>query len=186
MFEKFTTKELITCALFGAIIFLVLFILGTALIAITGIPASGGILSMLISVLIATIGVRIINKFGTATIIFAITGTLAIPTLIFGPPGVYKIFLLLMTGLIYDLIVIVLKRNKTSYIITGTIVGMCAPLLIYISLILIGLPGPEKLKPMLAIFSVVYAVLGAIGAYLGIWIFENKLKNKAFVRQLQV
>ena len=185
MLEKFTTKDLVVCALFGAALFLLLFILGTALITITGIPASGGILNLLIATLITTIGVKIVNKFGTASIMLTLTGILAVPTLTFGPPGIYKIVILFFTGFIFDVILLTLKKSKISYTLAGLVVGMNAPILIYVCLILFGLPGADKLHPMLVIFSVVYAILGSIGAYLGLWLFDKKLKDKAFIKQMQ-
>lgn len=148
-------------------------------------PPPGGIVNLLLAVLITTVGIKTIEKFGAASIMLTIVGILAVPTITFGPPGIYKIFMLFVVGFIYDLVLILLRRNRFGYIIAGGAVGLSAAPLIYVFLILFGLPGADKLQPMLAIFSVVYAILGAIGAYLGLWIFDKKLKNKAFVKQMQ-
>ncbi len=55
----------------------------------------------------------------------------------------------------------------------------------YILLTILNLPGVEKIQSAMLIFMLVYAVLAAIGAYLGLWLFDKKLKNKAFIKQIQ-
>ncbi len=78
-----------------------------------------------------------------------------------------------------------LGKNKFVYAAAGAAVGISAPLLIYVFLILFGLPGADKLKPILVMLCAVYTLLGAIGTYLGLWLYDKKLKDKAFVKQIQ-
>ena len=181
----FKTKELVAMALFGAIIFAIAFVLGTAILAVTGIPATGGLANVLVGVLLLVIGVKTINKFGVGTIIMTIEGALSVPTLINGTPGVHKIFLMLLMGLIFDIIVVMFKRTKKGFILGATLGTLVLPWAMYYAMVLMGLPGPEKLQPILIPISLAYAVLGAVGAWMGLILYEKKLKDKAFVKQLQ-
>ena len=115
----------------------------------------------------------------------AVAGALAIPTISFGAPGVYKIITLGLVGLIIDLAISSLKRSNKGFILGGILgSGFTVPIT-FAAMILLGLPGVEKMKPFILMFSVIYAVLGALGAWFGTWLYEKKLKDKAFVKQLQ-
>lgn len=181
----FKTKELVTIALFGALVFVLTFVLGSAMLAVTGIPMSAGITNVLIVVATITIGAKTINKFGVATIMLAITGALSIPTMTFGTPGVYKIITLGLMGLLIDMSISLLKRSNKGYVLGGALASFFTPVITLGTMMLLGLPGVDKLKPLVLIFGLVYAVLGLIGGSIGIWLFEKKLKNKAFIKNLQ-
>jgi hypothetical protein len=181
MAGKFTVRELSMCALFGALLFFLVFTLGAGIITATGIPVSGGIANMAISLIILTIGKRIVDRFGSASLICVVAATIAIPTISWGPPGIYKIPMLLVLGLVYDTL---LGQNKWREVLASGAVGLVAAPNMYLFLVALGLPGADKLAPMLVIFTVLYASLGLIGGYLGRWIYEKKLKNRAFIKQL--
>ena len=185
MFQKFKTKDLVVCALFGASIFVVGIVLGSALIAITGIPATGSLFNMLFAVLIGVIGIKIVNKFGDATLILTILGVLSVPTLLNGPPGIHKILMLFMIGLIIDIILYATKRSNKGFILAGSTAGVSAVFFIFLSLVLLGLPGASELQKILIPLLAINAVFGAVGAYLGLWIYDKKLKEKAFIKQMQ-
>ena len=185
MFQKFKTKDLVICALFGAMIFVIGFALGSAIIAITGIPATGSLLNMLLAVLIGVVGIKVVGKFGAATLILTIEGILSVPTIINGPPGIHKILMLFTLGLIIDIVLSATKRSNKGFILAGSMAGLLAVLFIFLSLVFLGLPGADELQKILIPLLAVNAVLGAIGAYLGLWLYDKKLKNKPFIKQMQ-
>lgn len=185
MLEKFKTKELVVCALFGASMFIIAFVLGQALVAITGIPMIGGIMHALIEALLLVIGVSIIRKFGSATLIFLIAGILSTPTASAGPPGLYKIIFVLAIGVLFDIIITLIGRKKIGYIIAAAVSFSASIPIMYTLLVYLNLPVAEKLQSAMFLFMLVYAALAAIGAYLGLWLYDKKLKNKAFVRQMR-
>ncbi|MBN2095470.1 MAG: hypothetical protein JW727_05460 [Candidatus Aenigmarchaeota archaeon] len=180
----FSTKELTVCALFGALLFFLVFLLGAGVVTVTGIPVSGGLANMMVALLVLTIGKRIVDRFGSAALICVVSGILAIPTISWGPPGVYKVFLLLAIGLAYDIPYHLQRQNRWREFIAGGTVGVIAAPTMYLFLSVLGLPGADKLAPLVAVFMVVYAVLASAGAHFGKWIYETKLKNRAFLRAL--
>lgn len=184
MLGNFSTKELIVCALFGAMVFIEAFVLGSAVIAATGISATGSLLNMLFAVLISVIGIKIVDKFGAATIILTIEGILTVPTLINGPTGIQKILMLFAVGLIVDIILSATKRSNKGFILAGIMAAISAVSLIFLSLVILGLPGASQLQAILIPLIAVNAVLGGLGAYLGLWIYDRKLKDRAFVKQM--
>jgi hypothetical protein len=180
-----TPRELAISGVFGALVFVAVFILGSGVLLVTGIPATGGLVNMLVAIFLAVVGAKIIDKFGTITVMLTVTGIISIPTLSFGPPGLHKIPMMFLVGLIIDLVASVLKRENKGYIIGGSIAGFLAPIFIYSTLILLGLPGAEKLEPLLIPLMLVYAVLGLIGAYLGVTTYDKKLKHLSVVQSLK-
>jgi len=181
----FSTKELAICALFGALMFFLVFALGSEVIALTGIPFSGGITAMMVAFVVITIGKDIMPRFGSAPLILIIAATLAIPTSSWGPPGLYKVPLLFMIGLSYDITYHLVKHSKWRAIIAGGLTGLVAMPLDYTFLVTLGLPGADKLAPLVTMFTILYAIFGLMGSYLGDWLYEKKIKNRAFVKHLR-
>jgi hypothetical protein len=184
MAGKFTARELSVCALFGAVLFFLVFTLGAGIITATGIPMSGGIANMVVAVLVLTIGKNIVPKFGSASLILTVAAIIAVPTITWGPPGIYKVPMQFLLGLTYDLAFYLLGQNKWRDILAGGAVGGIAAPNMYLFLAVLGLPGADKLAPLLAVFSGLYLVLGIFGGHVGKWIYETKLKNRAFIKQL--
>jgi len=181
----YTTAELAVMGAFGAILFFSVFILGSAILIATGIPATGGVATMLVAVFIIVAGAKIVDKFGASTIMLGIAGIIAIPTLSWGPPGLQKVPMVMVMGLIIDIAVLMFKRENKGYIIGGAMAGLVAPILNYWVLIIVGLPGADKLQPLLIPLSVVFTILAAIGAYLGTIAYDRKLSKLSVVRNLK-
>ena len=161
------------------------FILGSAILMATGIPASGGLANMFAAIFIAVIGFKIVDKFGAATVFFTVMGVLAIPTPIMGPPGVHKVGVMFLMGLIFDIVLFIFKRKNVGYLIGAAITGVDGAIFIYMLLVLLGLPGAGLLRPMLIPFSIIYAILGLVGAYTGLLIYDKKLKHLSVVQSLK-
>lgn len=180
-----SVKDLVVCGAFGALILVVGFILGSALLIATGIPATGTLANMLVAVLIAVIGLKIVDKFGAAIVMLTIEGTLSVPTLINGPPGIHKILMLFIVGLIADIILLLTKRSNRGYIFLGFITGIEIVVFIYLSLLLLGLPGEEKLRAIVLPLSLVSGLMSGIGAYIGVKVYDTKLKHLSVVQNLK-
>ena len=186
MFQKFKTKDLVVCALFGALGFALAFILGSGVIAATGIPATGGLLNIFITAVIVFIGINALQeKFGSGMLICAVLSILAVPTIIIGPPGIGKIIIGILFGLTFDIVLFLFKKTKFRFAISGASGVIVAFYLMYLMFVLLDLPEASKMQSLLAPLTAIYALLGASGSYIGFLIYDKKLKNKPFVKQMQ-
>lgn len=182
MFKSFKTKELIFIALSGAIIFAVAFLIGAGLIAATGTPLVGGLINTLFLAALLVICLLTLRKFGTATLIMFVLSVLAIPTATFGPPGIYKIAVALFLGLFADTLLYLGKYKKGTYYLTIILGFIILPLVQLFFMVLLNLPGVDKVKELILILIGVYAIEALIGTWLGFLMYK-KIKNKSFVRQ---
>jgi hypothetical protein len=172
-----TSKQIAACGVFGAATFALAFVLGSGVILATGIPATGGLLNIFVCVAVAVVGAHSVPKVGSATIMMLVTFTLGIPTVIGGPPGIYKPLIGLAIGLTYDVIVALGGRRQWAVYVGGGAAAMTSILTIFEAMILLGLPGVEKLRPILLPLAGAQFVLGFAGAALGRWLYESKLSR---------
>lgn len=177
-------KHFVTAGIFAAVTFSVAFILGAGIIAATGIPATGGIVNIFAAVFIVIIGVKLVPKFGFATLTIGILFLLSIPTIIGGPPGFHKVINGLLIGLTTDIVLVIGRRSRLAHIIAGSFGAMVSILSIYAVLVIFRLPGVEKLAPLVLPLTILQAVLGALGAFVGILIFERRLSKLNAVKRL--
>ena len=106
---------------------------------------------------------------------------MAIPTLIFGPFGPIKILFGIGTGLIYEVTTFALKRTPMSYIVAAGVSAFVSVYLIYFgSIWLVGAPSPTLAKYR-DYFAVAYAILGALGGFIGTRVFIRIQRNTASV-----
>ena len=186
MLKKFKTKDLVVCALFGALGFVLAFILGSAVIVATGTPATGGILNIFITAVVVFVAINILReKFGSGTLICTVLSILAVPTVILGPPGLLKVLIGILFGLTFDSTLFSLKKMKFRFAISGASGVIVAFYLMYLMFILLDLPEAGKMHALLIPLTLVYAILGAAGSHTGFLIFDKKLKGKAFIKQMQ-
>lgn len=182
MLKRFNTRQLIFITLIGVLLFLTeLFISGLSGLIVAG---SGFLLVAIFWTTIALIGGLTRKKFGTFTLMAFIYGALAIPTTVFGPPGIYKIFLALLTGFSVDLTIFIFNYKKIGYYF-GAAIGQIVGLLLFVlAFILFGFPGKLELISSLWFLIPLYGIEGIIGAWIGFMIY-NKIKNKSVIKQLQ-
>ncbi len=180
---NFSVRELIVLAIFGAGLF-VLDLLVSGITTVIGVPGTGGLVNAIFFVGLATIGGKIVKRFGTYTLMTLVYGVLASPTSVFGPPGVYKIFIVVFIGLIADIIILLCKYRPVGYYLGLAISNVLSiPIGLY-TLIFLGLPGADALQKALFILMPIYFLESLIGAWLGLWLYEKRIKNLAVVRQL--
>jgi hypothetical protein len=184
MLKRFKTKELIVIALVGALLFLIEFLISSVISKVLGLPAVGFLVVIIFWTAIALLGGIIIKKIGTFTLMALIYSLLAIPTEVFGPPGIYKIVPAVLVGGLIDLFVYLFRYKKWAYYI-GCSLGQLIGLFLFIAAyFLLGFPGKEEMIASLWFLIASYGGLALIGAWLGFIIF-NKIKNKTIIKQLR-
>ena len=177
MNNNWQLKDFVFAGIVGAIVFAIAFLLGSGIILATGIPATGGIANILAVAIFMTIAKHIRPIFGFATLALLITFALAIPTIIGGTPGVYKIIVGILIGLTFDVFVLLMKNSNKAYLLGGAIGAMVSIVSIYIAMVVLGLPGADKLQPLLIFLVPLQGINGMLGAWIGNKIFHNKLKD---------
>lgn len=182
--SKWRLQDFILSGVFAALIFATAFLLGAGIIMATGIPATGGIANILAAVLVLVVGAHLVPRFGFGMLTMGLMFTLAIPTLIGGPPGAFKIVNGVLIGLVFDIILAFAGRRTWAYVVAGSLAAVTSITSIYFAMVLLGLPGVEKLQPLVLPLTLMQAVTGAVGAWLGTMIYQRRLKNLRFVRQL--
>lgn len=184
MFKKFKTKELVFLALFAAFAFLIMFSIGGAINIVTGTPLMGGlVLNIVFSFLIVT-ALLIVRKFGTATITAVIYSALSVPTVNFGPPGVYKIFIALILGLVLDTILYAGRYKRGSYYISSGLAYLISPPLLYVALVMLRMPAAEKIAGLVIPLMAIYCVEAIIGTFIALKVY-NKIKDKKIIKQVE-
>ena len=170
-------NDFVFAGIVGAIVFAIAFLLGSGIILATGIPATGGIANILAVAIFMTIAKHIRPIFGFATLALLITFALAIPTIIGGTPGIYKIVVGVLIGLTFDVFVLLMKNSYKAYLLGGAIGAMVSIVSIYFAMVLLDLPGVDKLQPLLMYLVPLQGINGMLGAWIGNKIYYNKLKE---------
>jgi hypothetical protein len=184
MLKSFTTKQLIFIALMSAFMFVGDFILAAGIVVVTGIPLSGGIISLIfISFIYVTI-LLTVRKFGTATLIALIYTALASPTSSFGPPGFYKIMIGVVLGLVVDIILSYGKYKKWAFYLSIFFGFMIVAPVMWGMLVLLNLPGAEDLGNILLIFMLIQGVEALIGCWLARLVYNKKLSKLKIIKQI--
>ncbi len=185
---KFTTQKLVAIGALAAIQ-AVITLGGAGLNLIAG-HYIGGILNSLFYVAVPILGVLIIKKFGTATIMGLVFSVLVIPLPIFGPPGFLpKILEGVIGGLIIDLVFLISRTGfyrKITSILAGGF-GLLANWLIgYFLLLTFNIPGTKEtakffVSPYCIAGALVYGCVSGFIAYL----IYKKLSNTSIVKRIQ-
>lgn len=184
MRQKWELNDFVFAGITGALIFAFAFLLGSGIILATGIPATGGVANILVAVFFMTIAKHIKPKFGFATLSLAITFALAIPTIIGGPPGVYKIVVGILIGLTIDMTIFLFRNTNISYLIGCSLGAMVSIISIYFAMIIMDFPGIDKLEPLMKYLVPLQGVNGIIGAFLGNKVFNSRLKSLPAIKKI--
>ena len=183
---RWQVKDFVLAGVFGVMTFAVAFLLGAGIILTTGIPATGGIANIFVAVFIVVIGLHLVPRYGFAALSIGILFLVATPTIIGGPPGVYKIANGILIGLVIDTILHLGRRRKAAYILAGSAGAMTSILSIYGAMRLLHLPGVERLQPLVLALTLIQGVTGALGAWLAVEVFHRRLQHLQAVQRLMV
>ncbi len=182
--KQWRLQEFVLSGIFAALIFATAFLLGAGIILATGIPATGGIANILAAVMVLVVGAKLVPRFWFGTLTLGLMFALAIPTLIGGPPGAFKVINGVLIGFVFDVVVVLCMRKNWGYVLAGSLAAVTSITSIYAAMVILDMPGADKLLPLLLPLTLMQAVTGAVGGWLGVQIFERRLKGLKFVRQL--
>jgi hypothetical protein len=182
---KLNIKELTFIGLIALLMFLLSFLIGNTLTFLIPIPAASGITNVFIHGIILTIALLVIRKFWTATIIWTIYGILSIPTnLMAGVPGLYKVGVAIICGLILDSVIYIFKYKIKGIYISITSMAIVETALLILLYIKLEVPGSSFIINNWLLVLVLFAGLMCFGGFFGIKIY-NKIKNKKAIKLIQ-
>jgi hypothetical protein len=175
-------RALTLCGGFGAISFVIMWGLGSILLMTTGLPLIGGLFSSIANAFTLIIGVCLVNRIGAATIISLTLGILTVPTLILGPPGIYKIPLTLLLGITFEVLSMAVGyRKKILPILVAITFTISVPIEYFIFRTL-GFPAADKLKNILEWVMLIYFFNSLLGSWLGLRFYESKVSKLQIVQ----
>lgn len=183
MLKGFSTKQLTFIALVAAAFFVFDLVFVAGVEALSGIPGSGAMIDSIFFVAVATVVMIALRRFGTLTLLAGIYGVLVIPTTIMGPPGVYKIPMAILLGLIADIILHLSKYKTYGYYLALTSANVLLIPVLYYVLIALGLPGADELGAAMLPIAGIMIVESLFGVWLGLKL-HSKLKHKSFLKQV--
>jgi len=176
-------RDAIVLGMFSVLSFLIETTLGLILYAFASIPLAGGIVSGLFDAILIFLAAYLVPRRGAALLFAVLLLSMSTVTPSFGPPGVYKIVIGIALGAAVEAILLVLGRSVWVYIFaTGVAFALSIPVT-YLAWCHYGIPGADKLKPLLLTLICVYFFIGVCGGSVGAWIYHARLqKHSAIVR----
>lgn len=164
---------------FAVSAFLVAVGLGTAINIAFGVPLLGGIVNGVLTAGILTIGLLTVPRWFAATTMWFVFSCLCVPTATLGPPGLYKIPIGLVAGLLWDAVYQAARRRLAGLLI-GALLGAVS--IIGSMLILLRLVAGEGMTEVYQRYvTFIWAILGinalatTLGVLLGSWLFQRRL-----------
>lgn len=174
---------------YGIVSFVVAFILGSALTVTTGIPLVGGLLNGILTAMVLTIGLITTQFFGAATIMWITFSLLASITTTLGPPGLYKILIGIIAGLIWDTLYNIFNKNRIGLYLGG-LIGSASIMLTLVLALKMGLgrnavEALSKYESAFYILIIINLIVTLIGIYLGELTYKNRLSNLQVIRNIR-
>ncbi|MBI5065393.1 MptD family putative ECF transporter S component [Candidatus Woesearchaeota archaeon] len=184
MLKKFNTKQLVFIALAAALIFVINLTIGGAINSATGIPLSSIFFTSVIFGISVIIFTKILPKFGTWTLFLLIYSILELPTSLGGAPGFWpKIPINVITGILADITLYFVNYKKWGMFVGFYVLATVNMFLFAFFLLLLKIPGSDKLLKILYILIPAYCIIGTIGLFMGLAIW-NRIKDKRIIRQI--
>jgi len=174
---------------FGIASFIVAFVLGSFLTMTTGIPLIGGLLNGVLTAMVLTVGLVSTQFFGSATLMWLVFSVCASITTTLGPPGLYKVVIAVIAGIIWDIIYRMSKSTRWGLYL-GAIVGSASIMFTLITALTMGF-GKDAAQALERYKGAFYFILAAnllvtvIGVYLGDVIYRTRLANLQVFRNLK-
>lgn len=185
MFKKFTTRELVLIAVMVASLFVINLVLGSGIVAATGIPLANNFVDAILIGIWMSVTIRLVPKLGTVTLFSLIYSILELPTALGGAPGFWpKIPINTLSGLVGDVVIYLINYKEWSFYITFAVVSVANFFAFAFFLWLLKLPGVDTLIAYLPMLIAIYIVLGSVGIFIGRKIYQ-RIKEKRIVKQIQ-
>ena len=177
-------KALVVAGGMAALLFAINMALGAAVTMATGIPIASILVTGFFFGLFIMLTGTIAGKYGSLTVFMTLYSVFAIPTVLMGPPGIFKVGVGFAMGIGMDLGVALFKRRKISFYLGLILAEVFGIPLFYWSFIALGLPGKEQFMKLWPAVGGIAIITGSIGIFVGQMLFDKRLKNLSQVKAL--
>ena len=177
-------KALVVSGGMSALLFAVNIAIGSALTLAAGIPMASILITGIVFGFFVVLTGTIAREFGSLIVLMTLYSIFSIPTVLLGPPGIYKVAIGFLMGVGFDIPVLLLKRRRFSYylgLLMAEVFGIPA---FFVAFTAMGLPGKEQFLRLWPVLVVVAIATGSLGIFLGQLIFDRKLRNLSQVKAL--
>lgn len=163
---------------------------GQLIVFATGVNASSSLLNGFTVPFLLVFGV-LASKFKfPVTIAFTTYGILATFTVLLGPPGIQKIPVAFLAGLVTDLLILLLhnklKWNEAwSYAIAFAVWGGLLAFLARVLYEIMELPGKEQFLELFWVMVVAFVIEAVIGAFVAVKVFrKSRFSQSQMIKRL--
>lgn len=151
---------------------------GQFIVFATGYPASSSLINGFIVPFLLVFGVLPSKSKYPVTIAFTVYGILATFTVLLGPPGLQKIPVAFVAGLVTDLLIHILHRKlkvkqTLTYCIAFAVWGSLLAILARLLYEIMELPGKEKFLELFLVMVVVFVVEAAIAGIAAVKVYNK-------------
>jgi len=175
---KFSTGDYVRLAILSGAFIAIGYLFGLLFTTLFG--SGFGVINAYVQWFFLCLCILIIGKIGACSIILFVFAVSVVPVPIWGPPGPHKIGLAIAISLIFELILLALrKRPYIAIIVAAPITILPIPFWILWINKLLGLPT-EKFESLVFKMAIVGCVLGFLGALSAIPVFK-KLRSRGIV-----
>lgn len=161
---------------------------GQLIVLLTNVPASSAIVTGFLVPFLLVLGARAVPTNWSVTVAFSTYGVLSIPFVLLGPPGVHKIVVALVAGIVADIIIRLLKKRMEhgTFVVAFAAWSLLLATLAWAFFRILDLPGREKFIQAFPVLTVVFIVTAVIGSFTGSTIFKKmKLADRPIIKRLQ-
>lgn len=164
---------------------------GQLIVFATGVNASSSLLNGFTVPFLLVFGVMVSKKCKfPVTIAFTTYGILATFTVLLGPPGIQKIPVAFIAGLVTDLLILLLnkklKLNEAwAYAIAFAVWGGLLAFLARVLYEIMELPGKEQFLELFWVMVVAFVVEAVIGAFVAVKVFrKSRFSQSQLIKRL--
>lgn len=185
MLKRFNIKNLVLIALLAAFMFIVDMFIVAPINTISGVHGMGFLVDVIFINALVTIFALILRRFFSVTLLYTLFGLLVIPTAILGPPTPFKIVLGFIIGIVADIIIWAFRYKRIGFLLGVAIANALSYPIGYFVALALGIPGTDALGKVVWFLTIAVLLLGILGDWIGIKLYEKKLSKTSIVKQLQ-
>jgi hypothetical protein len=181
-------RKIFLSVAFGVVAFIIAWALGTVLNVATGIPLVGGLLNGVLTAMVLVIGMLATRYFGSSTIMWIVFALMASITTTLGPPGIYKVIIGLIAGIIWDSVYYVSGYRKWGLYLGG-ILGSASIMFSLVGALTLGF-GENAAAALERYQSAFIMILGMnlivtfVGLFLGKMVYDTRLSHLSSFKKL--